>query len=88
MELFSYICLGLAHSFVIFVSSWKTWCKEGWHEGVGLDYELQWIVFDMEKSALDMDIQFLPGVGPKRAELLRKELGVGTVGELLRLYPF
>ena len=42
----------------------------------------------MEKSALDMDIQFLPGVGPKRAELLRKELGVGTVGEMLRLYPF
>ena len=37
---------------------------------------------------LDMEIQFLPGVGPKRAELLRKELGVGTVGELLRLYPF
>jgi len=42
----------------------------------------------MEKSALDMDIQFLPGVGPKRAELLKKELGVATVGELLRLYPF
>ena len=42
----------------------------------------------MEKSVLDMDIQFLPGVGPKRADLLRKELGVGTVGELLRLYPF
>ena len=42
----------------------------------------------MEKSALEMDIQFLPGVGPKRADLLRKELGVGTVGELLRLYPF
>ena len=37
---------------------------------------------------LDMEIQFLPGVGPKRAELLRKELGVGTVGELIRLYPF
>ena len=35
-----------------------------------------------------MEIQFLPGVGPKRAELLRKELGVGTVGELIRLYPF
>ena len=35
-----------------------------------------------------MDIQFLPGVGPKRADLLRKELGVGSVGELLRLYPF
>ena len=88
LELFSYICLGLAHSFVIFVSSRNTWCEEGWDQGVGPDYELQLIDFDMEKSALDMDIQFLPGVGPKRAELLRKELGVGTVGELLRLYPF
>lgn len=37
---------------------------------------------------LDMEIQFLPGVGPKRAELLRKELAVETVGDLLRLYPF
>lgn len=42
----------------------------------------------MAQYGLDMDIQFLPGVGPKRAELLRKELGVGTVGEMLRLYPF
>ena len=39
-------------------------------------------------NGLDMEIQFLPGVGPKRAELLKKELGVGTVGELLRFYPF
>ena len=38
--------------------------------------------------ASEMDIQYLPGVGPKRAELLRKELGAGTVGELLRIYPF
>ncbi len=37
---------------------------------------------------LEMDIQFLPGVGPKRAALLKKELGVGTVGELIRFYPF
>ena len=37
---------------------------------------------------LDMEIQFLPGVGPKRAELLQKELAVETVGDLLRLYPF
>ena len=36
----------------------------------------------------DMDIQYLPGVGPKRSELLRKELGAETVGELLRVYPF
>ena len=35
-----------------------------------------------------MDIQFLPGVGPKRADLLGKELGISTTGELLRLYPF
>ena len=39
-------------------------------------------------NGLDMDIQFLPGVGPKRAALLKKELAVGTIGELLRLYPF
>ena len=42
----------------------------------------------MSSRGSDMDIQFLPGVGPKRAELLRKELGVETVGELLRIYPF
>ena len=35
-----------------------------------------------------MEIQFLTGVGPKRAELLRKELQVSTVGELLRVFPF
>ena len=35
-----------------------------------------------------MEIQFLPGVGPKRADLLSKELGVSTVGDLLRFYPF
>jgi len=42
----------------------------------------------MAQDGLNMDIQFLPGVGPKRAELLGKELGIITVGELLRLYPF
>ncbi|MDE6032996.1 MAG: ATP-dependent DNA helicase RecG, partial [Muribaculaceae bacterium] len=30
---------------------------------------------------------YLKGVGPQRAELLRKELGVKTVGDLLRHYP-
>ena len=34
------------------------------------------------------DIQFLPGVGPKRAELLKKELGLFTMGDLIRFYPF
>ncbi len=42
----------------------------------------------MVQNGLDMDIQFLPGVGPKRAALLKKELAVGTIGELLKLYPF
>ncbi len=42
----------------------------------------------MAQNGTDMDIQFLPGVGPKRAALLKKELGVETVGDLLRLYPF
>ena len=42
----------------------------------------------MAHMGSDMEVQFLPGVGPKRAELLRKELSVSTVGELLRLYPF
>ena len=42
----------------------------------------------MAHDGLNTDIQFLPGVGPKRAELISKELGISTVGELLRIYPF
>ena len=37
---------------------------------------------------LDTAIQYLPGVGPKRAQLLESELGISTVGDLLRTYPF
>jgi ATP-dependent DNA helicase RecG len=37
---------------------------------------------------LDQDIQFLPGVGPKRAELLKKEIGVNTFGDLISYYPY
>ena len=37
---------------------------------------------------IDTAIQYLPGVGPKRAELLLSELGIGTVGDLVRTYPF
>ena len=39
-------------------------------------------------DALGSDIKFLPGVGPKRAELLKNELDISTFGELIRLYPF
>lgn len=40
------------------------------------------------RNKLETDVQFLPGVGPKRASLLRSELGVSTVGDLLRTFPF
>ena len=42
----------------------------------------------MYKSGMETEIQYLGGVGPKRAALLRSELGVETVGDLVRLYPF
>ncbi len=37
---------------------------------------------------LQTDIQFVPGVGPKRAGILNKELDVFTLGDLLRYYPY
>lgn len=37
---------------------------------------------------LDKEITYLPGVGPKRAEVLKKELEVSTYGDLLRCYPY
>ena len=37
---------------------------------------------------LDQDIKFLPGVGPKRAELLKKELGINTFRTLLYYFPY
>lgn len=37
---------------------------------------------------LKNDIQFLPGVGPKRAALIKRELGINTLDELLHFYPF
>ena len=37
---------------------------------------------------LAQDIKFLPGVGPKRAELLKKELNIETFGDLLYYFPF
>lgn len=40
------------------------------------------------QSSLDSDIQFLPSVGPKRAELLRTELDIHTVRDLLNCFPF
>ena len=42
----------------------------------------------MGNHFLDTKIEFLKGVGPKRAEMLRKELGIVTYGQLLLHYPF
>ena len=39
-------------------------------------------------SALNSEIQYLGGVGPKRAALLKSELGIETFGDLLHIYPF
>ena len=40
------------------------------------------------QTGLDSDIQFLPGVGPKKAALLKSELNISTFEDLLRTYPF
>ena len=37
---------------------------------------------------LQQDIQFLSGVGPKRADLLREELKINTFEDLLTYYPY
>ena len=37
---------------------------------------------------LDTSIQYLSGVGPKRAVLLQRELGLETLSDLIHLYPF
>ena len=42
----------------------------------------------MPADANISDIQFLKGVGPKRALLLGSELGVNSASELIRIYPF
>lgn len=37
---------------------------------------------------LQTDIQFIKGVGEKRAQILQKEIDVFTLGDLLRWYPY
>lgn len=38
--------------------------------------------------SLSTDIMYLQGVGPKRAELLKKELNIATFGDLLYFFPY
>lgn len=42
----------------------------------------------MAEPFLSTPIEYLKGVGPKRAELLRKELGFAVFGDLLSHFPF
>lgn len=42
----------------------------------------------MANSFFDTPIEYLKGVGPQRAALLSKELGIFTFGQLLQHYPF
>ena len=37
---------------------------------------------------LESSIEYLKGVGPNRGDLLKKELGIFTFGDLLQYYPF
>ena len=37
---------------------------------------------------LSQDIMYLPGVGPSRKDILNKELGIHTWGDLLEYYPY
>jgi ATP-dependent DNA helicase RecG len=39
-------------------------------------------------NLLDQDIMYLPGVGPKKKEILNKELNIQTWGDLLEYYPY
>jgi ATP-dependent DNA helicase RecG len=39
-------------------------------------------------TVLEQDIKYLPGMGPRRAELLCKELGIKTFGDLLYTFPY
>ena len=39
-------------------------------------------------NILQTDIQFVPGIGPKRAGVLNKEIEIFTLEDLLRYYPY
>lgn len=42
----------------------------------------------MANSFLDTPVEFLKGVGPERAKLLKSELSIQNFGDLLRWYPY
>lgn len=42
----------------------------------------------MAIDLFDQDIMYLPGVGPKKKEILNKELNIHTWGDLVEYYPY
>ena len=42
----------------------------------------------MVRHILDTPVEYLKGIGPSRAEMLRKEIEIRTFGDLLHYYPF
>ena len=42
----------------------------------------------MSSAFLDTPVEYLKGVGPARAEVLKKELSIFTFGEILSVFPF
>lgn len=42
----------------------------------------------MAEDLLDTPIEYLKGIGPKRAEVLKSELGISRFSDLLHYYPF
>lgn len=46
------------------------------------------MVIEKMSELAERDIKFLPGVGPKRAELLNKELGISSLEDLLYYFPY
>lgn len=42
----------------------------------------------MSREFIDTPIEYCKGVGPARSDLLKKELHIFTIGDLLSLYPF
>lgn len=46
------------------------------------------VLIGMRSPIFSREIKFIPGVGPKRAQLLEKELGIKTFRDMLYTFPF
>ena len=46
------------------------------------------IIFVLMNTKLQTPIDYLKGVGPHRADLLRKELGIHTYQDLINFFPY